>query len=227
MSTKLLLALRDPTLANALCSRITRDSGGDILGESVGFSSVLRRAVALRPDVLVLEHAPREEEGTWAVLEEMERRSPCTRVLLVCDVCTGLTIIALARRGARGCLSLTAPGLWVKAVKAVQHGEAWFGRTALLEALCSQVSTERACIPAVEGNEMLTAREREVMALAGTAMNNKEIALELNISEKTVKTHLHRIYVKLQKSGRYKLFLPNVVSSKVIASRRRVPVSTS
>jgi hypothetical protein len=39
---------------------------------------------------------------------------------------------------------------------------------------------------------------------------NKEIARILKISDKTVKTHLHHIYVKLHQSGRYKAFLSNV-----------------
>jgi Response regulator containing a CheY-like receiver domain and an HTH DNA-binding domain len=58
----------------------------------------------------------------------------------------------------------------------------------------------------------LTAREREILDLVGAALSNKEIARKLAISDKTVKTHLHHIYVKLQRSGRYKAFLSDAIS---------------
>lgn len=53
----------------------------------------------------------------------------------------------------------------------------------------------------------LTQREEEVLRLIGTGLTNKEMARRLAISDKTVKTHLHHIYVKLHRSGRYKAFL--------------------
>jgi len=43
----------------------------------------------------------------------------------------------------------------------------------------------------------LTPRRREIIALAVKGASNKQIAWELNITEGTVKTHLHRIYVRL------------------------------
>jgi ATP/maltotriose-dependent transcriptional regulator MalT len=64
----------------------------------------------------------------------------------------------------------------------------------------------------MEDQELLTTREREVLALIGTAMTNKEIARHLKISDHTVKTHLHHIYVKLDRSGRYKAFLSNTAA---------------
>lgn len=113
----------------------------------------------------------------------------------------------------------------MKAVGAVQRGEYWFGRAALLEALRSQLTTERLPVPFGEGCEALTPRERDIMALAATSMSNKEIALELSISDQTVETHLHRIYVKLHKSGRSKLFLADARTLRMTSSRTRVPVS--
>jgi ATP/maltotriose-dependent transcriptional regulator MalT len=100
--------------------------------------------------------------------------------------------------------------MMAKAVMAVHAGDPWFGRTALLQALRSRVATEPVQEVSAEDQALLTRREREILGLIGSAMSNKEIARILKISDKTVKTHLHHIYVKLHQSGRYKAFLSNV-----------------
>lgn len=53
--------------------------------------------------------------------------------------------------------------------------------------------------------DALSAREREVMLLAARGFANKTIARELNVSEGTVKLHLHRVYRKLGIKGRFAL----------------------
>ena len=49
-----------------------------------------------------------------------------------------------------------------------------------------------------------------MLDLIGSGLSNKEIARQLDISDKTVKTHLHRVYVKLNQSGRYKALLAQI-----------------
>jgi DNA-binding NarL/FixJ family response regulator len=211
MHIRLLLACRDPGLAAALCTNLVSASGGAILGEPLEISSVLDRVAALQPHVVILEHVSGEQERTWKSLAQIERLSPGTRVLLLCDSYTHRTIIGSVKLGAKGCLlKSTEPWLCAKAVKTVHQGQPWFGRAALLEAICRQMAPEPASSSTpIDEHKVLTSREREVLTLAGSAMSNKEIARELNISDQTVKTHLHKIYVKLQTSGRYKLFLSN------------------
>ena len=53
--------------------------------------------------------------------------------------------------------------------------------------------------------DVLSAREREVMLLAIKGLTNKVIARELNITEGTIKLHLHRIYQKLGVKSRFAL----------------------
>ncbi|HTV26546.1 MAG TPA: helix-turn-helix transcriptional regulator [Xanthobacteraceae bacterium] len=53
--------------------------------------------------------------------------------------------------------------------------------------------------------DALSAREREVMLLAARGFANKTIARELDVSEGTVKLHLHRVYRKLGVKGRFAL----------------------
>ena len=53
--------------------------------------------------------------------------------------------------------------------------------------------------------DVLSRREREVMLLAAKGLSNKAIARELNISEGTIKLHLHRVYHKLGVRSRFAL----------------------
>ena len=62
-------------------------------------------------------------------------------------------------------------------------------------------------MPAGWKDSKLTRREDEILRLIGTGLTNKEIGRRLKISDNTVKTHLHRVYTKLNQSGRFKAFL--------------------
>lgn len=209
MKIRLLVARREQHRAFALCAAVVQASEGEIAGEATHMAGALRDAAAVRPDVLLLEHLQDDEPSAHAVLSGLPEASARTRVLLLCDVYTHQSIIDFIQRGANGCaLSSSEPWLLAKAVRTVHRGESWFGRTDLVHALRSQMRLEPAVTSEVlRDQDLLTTREREILGLIGAAMTNKEIARKLKISDHTVKTHLHHIYVKLERSGRYKAFL--------------------
>jgi DNA-binding NarL/FixJ family response regulator len=125
--------------------------------------------------------------------------------LLLYSACTRDDVIEAIRIGAMGCVARSAdPSLVAKAVRTVFTGATWFGRTALLQALRSQIGMDA---PAAPDAGKLTQREEEILRLIGQGLSNKEIGRRLQISDHTVKTHLHRVYAKLHQSGRYKAFL--------------------
>ncbi|MES2786880.1 MAG: response regulator transcription factor [Pseudomonadota bacterium] len=209
MQIKTLVACRDSRDLQALCTTVIPDIDDRITVEVTDLRRVVLQAAVSRPAVLLLEHTQGEDEATWNLLAQLELVSAGTRVLLLCDAYTPLMIIGFIQRGASGCLLRSSdPSLYAKAIIAVHGGEPWFGRTALLEALRSQIAAEPVTTATLlHEQELLTPREREIILLLGSALSNKEIARKLNISDQTVKTHLHHIYVKLHKSGRYKVFL--------------------
>jgi len=228
---KLLLACRDEDLALSLFTKIVRAADGRIAGEATDLHSVTSKAAATRPDVLVLEHIRGDEKSAWQHMSRFGPPGGSTRVLLLCDACTPHMIAGLIQRGASGCLPKASdPSLCARAVGAVHAGESWFERTALVQALRSQLVAEPAGSPAwLADQALLTARETEILGLIGSALSNKEIARQLRISDKTVKTHLHHIYVKLRRSGRYKAFLSNSPAGLARGSseRRRIRTDTS
>lgn len=211
--TKLLVACREKQSALALCEKIVTASEGRIAGHATSLDGALRAAADTPPDVLLLQYTHSFDDttrnGAWQVLSRIAGVSVNTRVLLLCDTYTQRSFIGFIQHGASGCvLSSCEPSLFVKAVRTVHEGQTWFGRTDLLQALRSEMHADPLVTSSMlEDQELLTTREREILALIGTGMTNKEIARRLNISDHTVKTHLHHIYVKLDKSGRYKAFL--------------------
>jgi DNA-binding NarL/FixJ family response regulator len=214
MQIKLLVTCRDEHRAHALCARLAQACDGAVSADAMNIDGVLRRAAATKPDVLLLEHKTGEEERSWLLLSQLGRLSASTRILLLCDAYTQLAVIGCIQRGASGCLLASSdPSLYAKAVVAVHQGEVWFGRKELLQALRDQIAAEPLVTSLLVDLDLLTAREREILDLVGSALSNKEIARRLKISDKTVKTHLHHIYVKLHRSGRYKAFLSDAIPS--------------
>jgi len=162
--------------------------------------ALVEGAAALRPDVLLLEHSG--DESGIPLLTSVGRVSPLTHVLLLCDGCSRELIMEALESGASGCIFKSSPPAAIaQAVRAANRGELWFSRTVLLDALGGHPAGSTAA-PASEGK--LTPREHEIMHLISAGLSNKEIARQLAISDHTVKTHLHRVYVKLHRSGRYK-----------------------
>ncbi len=218
---KLLVACREKQSSLALCAAIVAHADGRITGQATNLNSALRAAATTPPDVLLLQYTHSVDDttrnGAWQVLLRMSEVSVNSRVLLMCDTYTQRSLIGFIQNGADGCVrSSCEPSLFVKAVHTVHEGGTWFGRMDLLQALRSEMhANPSATSTLLHDPELLTTREREILALIGSAMTNKEIARHLKISDQTVKTHLHRIYVKLDKSGRYKAFLSNTGSTEL------------
>lgn len=90
----------------------------------------------------------------------------------------------------------------------VADGQVWIGRE-LMQRLLSNVRlvTSRQNKPDTTWSEGLTSREVEVAVLAANGSSNQVIAIECNISERTVKAHLSAVFTKLNISDRLQLAL--------------------
>jgi DNA-binding NarL/FixJ family response regulator len=183
--------------------------------EWAALPDVLARVTARPPDVLLIGFDAARPESTWRTLTAVGRASPGTRILLLCDDTSTQLLPDFIQHNASGCMTRsTPPAHFAKAVRVVHEGQIWFGRSDLMRALRRQIGAAPIGLQIEpEHDTLLTAREREILALIGHGMSNKEIARRLDISTATVKTHLHHVYVKLQKSGRYKALLSEATPS--------------
>jgi LuxR family transcriptional regulator, positive regulator of biofilm formation len=200
----LLIGCYEPAWGVALRDAMALEMFGACEGVVCSVNKLLDEAALLRPDVVLLER--RGGQRVDALVASLGGTSPTTRVLLFCDGYSRELIVEALESCAAGCLFKASPAaVFAEAARSVYSGAPWFGREVLLEALGAQPGGAALPLPTKENK--LTQREREIMLLIRAGMSNKEIARRLAISDHTVKTHLHHVYVKLHRSGRYKALL--------------------
>lgn len=208
--TTLLVACRQESDARELSLRI---AGADpaIVAASTDLARVLAGAARLQPDVLLLEYAVEQHDGLREMPWRLQRNELAARTIVLGAARPPDVVLDFIRHNASGWLLRSAsPELQAKAVRAVHHGDTWFTREELMHVLRSDFGPAPPAAGAIDGQESLTQRESQILTLVGTGRTNKEIGRELRISDQTVKTHLHNIYVKLNRSGRYKALLSHV-----------------
>lgn len=110
--------------------------------------------------------------------------------------------------GVRGLFYGTADlDFLVKGIGSMFAGEVWVPRRVLAEAITSPSSSDHAHNHARSAAELLTQRERQILALISTGSSNDEIAARLNISTNTVRTHVYNLYRKIHVPNRMQAVL--------------------
>ena len=142
------------------------------------------------PDVLLLDLVMPALDGV-GVLTRLRERDARARVIVLTSFGDDEKLLPAVRAGAAGYLLKSAPPQEVvRAIRAAHEGEAVIDPKAagrLLDALAREP-------PAMQE---LTPRERDVLTCVCKGMSNKQIARELGLAEKTVKTHVGHILAKL------------------------------
>jgi len=164
----------------------------EVVADVADGEAALSAVEAHEPDVVLMDLVMPGVGGIEAIRRLRELR-PETRVLVLTSFLDDEKLFPAVRAGAAGyLLKDVEPAELVRAIHTVADGEALL-HPAVASRLMEEFSeTER---PAAE--EALTAREREVLQLIARGLPNKLIARELEIAEKTVKTHVSSILSKL------------------------------
>jgi DNA-binding NarL/FixJ family response regulator len=117
-----------------------------------------------------------------------------SRVLALAAHANDALLQRLLALGLMGCVEYhDAPVVLCPAVYAVHRGELWLPRR-VLSSVCLEMNLLHA--GCADEHAALSMREREILVWVSHGLMNKEIALRLGISDKTVKTHLQRIFKK-------------------------------
>src|SRR3984893_3448002 len=150
----------------------------------------------LRPDIAVLDISMPGLTGL-ELLSIVNSEGFSTRVVFFTASVEDSELVELAAAGAYGViLKNAAPEFLVKSLQQVADGQRLFPLRS-----SDKVSREQS---AVRENALtvLTDREHQIMCLVSEGLSNKEIGRRLNISDGTIKVHLHHIYEKLEISNR-------------------------
>jgi NarL family two-component system response regulator LiaR len=169
-----------------------------VVGEAEDGQQAVREAERLRPDVILMDLVMPKLDGVGA-MRALRQRLPHARVIVLTSFADDEKLLPAIQAGAAGyLLKNVQPKELARAVRAAHNGEA------LLDPRVAARLVEAIAQPAAADGppERLTPREREVLELIGRGLSNKRIALELGVSEKTVKTHVGHVLAKLGVSDR-------------------------
>lgn len=193
------LLVDDQELVRSGLRRILRRRDGiEVVGECEDGDQVPAAVAALRPDVVVMDLRMRRVDGI-AATRGLAATPGAPPVLVLTTFDDDELLSGALRAGAAGFLLKDSPAEdLVRAVRAVAAGQALLDPTVTARVLSAyRAAPERVPASGPVVVEELTAREAEVLRLIGRGFSNGEIAASLVISEVTVKSHVGRIFTKL------------------------------
>lgn len=182
--------------------------GLKVVGEAGNLTDALAIAVRDQPDIILLDLDLNGVSGL-DLLPELLATASGARVIVLTAVHDPEEQYNAVRLGAVGVIHKEkAAEIVIKAIEKVHAGEVWLNRAMMSHVLAemSQPTTKKSDTAAAK-IALLTGREREVIALVGEGLKNKQIAARLFISETTVRHHLTSVFDKLDVCDRLELII--------------------
>lgn len=174
--------------------QLALQDGIAVAGEDANGEDAIAKASSLPPDVILMDLVMPRVDGIEAI-RRIRAGSPDARIIVLTSFADDDQIFPAIRAGATGCLMKdVSPRERAKAIRMASNGEPLL-HPEVARRLMRQVATPASAPP--EAVARLTARETEVLRLIAGGRSNKEIALDLTLSEKTVKTHVSNVLQKL------------------------------
>jgi DNA-binding NarL/FixJ family response regulator len=181
---RLLLVDDHPLLRDGLAALIARTDDIEVCGEAASGREAIEQFARLRPDVTLMDLQMPDMGGVDAI-HLIRAADPAARIVVLTTYASDVLATRALKAGAMAyVLKEVARKELLGTIRAVHARDPR-----------ARAGGAAAADPGDEG--ALSAREREVLALIAAGRSNKSIALELAISEETVKTHLKNIRLKL------------------------------
>jgi len=196
---RVLLAEDQTLMRDGLRTILELEEGFEVVGEAADGREAVARALALRPDVVLMDVQLPGLDGV-AATARIAAALPATRVVILTTFEREEYVVAGIKAGARGHLLKEIPAEELLAtIRRVHAGESVIQPRLTSRLLGEFARRGAAGTPTLEA---LTERERAVLRLVAAGRGNKEIARELGVVEGTVKNHVSTILDKLRAANR-------------------------
>ncbi len=164
------------------------------------------KQLSLEPGIMLLNPDILKERTLSRFIHSVQLKSPSTRIVCVLkEAPSDENAVADIKAGIRGFVKSTdQPANIAKAMRLISSGEIWAERRVLERAIANPMLLPETLQTHVPGLTPLTNREIEMLTMVLQGATNREIADRSKISERTVKTHLYRVYRKLKVKSRTK-----------------------
>jgi NarL family two-component system response regulator LiaR len=195
---RILIADDHAVVRHGLRALLATEPDLELVGEAADGVEAVAQTARLHPDVILMDMAMPRKTGLEAIYD-IKRDDPQARILVLTSFAEDEQVFPAIKAGATGyLLKDTAPRELLQAIRDVYQGEVSLHPT-IARKLVGELKRPPDLPPA---EEQLTEREVQVLALVARGLANKEIADQLFIGERTVRTHISNILGKLHLANR-------------------------
>ena len=188
--TRILIADDHAIVRMGLASLFSTQNGFEVVGDAEDGDVAVKKAIALKPDVVVMDLMMPQKDGATATAE-ICAALPGTKVIILTTFGTSDGIANALNAGATGALMKSSPNSQLMAaIRTVAEGGRVISEE--VERLMEEDPPAKA----------LTPRQKEILANMMRGLTNQEIATVLGIREDRVKDHINTIFTKLDATNR-------------------------
>jgi DNA-binding NarL/FixJ family response regulator len=209
VTIRVLLADDQVLIRSGFAALIGSDDALEVVGEASDGAEAVRQAYALRPDVVLMDIRMPGVDGLTAARQITESPELSeVRVIVLTTFEADEYVVDALRSGASGFLGKSVePEELLDAIRVVARGEALLSPRATRGLIARFLAQSEQGAPSLPGStlDVLTEREREMVALVAHGLSNEDIATRLFLSPLTVKTHVNRAMSKLRARDRAQL----------------------
>ncbi len=194
---RLLIVDDHAVVRKGLAMVLRLEPGLEVIGEAQNGREGLEAARNLQPDIVLVDLVMPEMDGQEMALA-LRKSNPEIKIMMLTGTEVDDRVVDLVAAGIEGyVLKNIEPAELMGALRAVMRGEAYL-HPDVMKRVVARLNPQ----PSQPSSVSLTARELEALEWMATASTYKQIAMQLNVSEETVRSHAKSILKKLNQPNR-------------------------